>query len=63
MLAALTGDPVDRATLERTRAADLALLGEAYTELAAAMATVAEVLTPTQRIDLAHALRRRRHWH
>jgi protein CpxP len=52
-LEALTGATVDREKLESVRRAQLQLADEASRELTAAIAELAEVLTPEQRAELA----------
>jgi protein CpxP len=52
-LQALTGSTVDREKLESVRRSQLQLADEASRELTAAIAELAEVLTPEQRAELA----------
>jgi Spy/CpxP family protein refolding chaperone len=59
--AALAAPTVDRATLEETRKAELALAEEASQLLVKTLADAAEVLTPAQRkelLDYAHSFHR-----
>jgi protein CpxP len=63
-LALLGGETIDRAAIERLRAAQLQLAEAGSKRLAEALADVAEVLTPAQRKQLADRLQhRRRRWH
>jgi protein CpxP len=63
-LALLGGETIDRAAIERLRAAQLQLAEAGSKRLAEALADVAEVLTPAQRKQLAERLQhRRRRWH
>jgi len=52
LVAALSGDEVDREELERLRAEGIALAESASTRLVTAVADAAEVLTPEQRREL-----------
>jgi Spy/CpxP family protein refolding chaperone len=61
LAAALAAPTVDRATLEETRKAELALAEEASQLLVKTLADAAEVLTPAQRkelLDYAHSFHR-----
>ncbi len=51
--AALTGAEVDHASIERLRAAEMALLDDASADVVDALARAADVLTPEQRQQLA----------
>jgi protein CpxP len=63
-LALLGGETIDRAAIERLRAAQMDLAEAASKRLAQALADVAEVLTPGQRTLLAERIaHRRRRWH
>jgi protein CpxP len=63
-LALLGAETIDRAAIERLRAEQLQLAEAGSKRLAAALADVAEVLTPVQRAQLAERLQhRRRRWH
>ena len=52
-VAALVGDTIDRAELERIRSAELALAEDLSRTLVSSLADLAEVLTPEQRAELA----------
>jgi Spy/CpxP family protein refolding chaperone len=52
LLAALTQPTVDRQTLEQLRQAELQLAEAASTRIVQALADVADVLTPEQRVQL-----------
>jgi protein CpxP len=63
-LALLGGETIDRAAIERLRAAQMQLAEAGSKRLAEALADVAEVLTPGQRTLLAERIaHRRRRWH
>jgi protein CpxP len=63
-LALLGGETIDRAAIERLRAAQLQLAEAGSKRLAEALADAAEVLTPEQRKQLAERLQHRRgRWH
>lgn len=63
-IALLTGETIDRATLERLRSEQLQLAETGSKRLVEAVADAAEVLTPQQRRVLAERLQhRRRRWH
>ncbi|MEO6324759.1 MAG: Spy/CpxP family protein refolding chaperone [Thermoanaerobaculia bacterium] len=53
LLAAVSGDTVDRAAIEVTRATALARIDQGSRELAQSLGDIAEVLTPSQRAKLA----------
>lgn len=61
----LTGDTVDRASIEKLRGEQIALADGGSKRLAQAVADAAEVLTPEQRKTLAERMqhRRRHRWH
>lgn len=63
MVAAFTGDTIDRPAIERARASDLDLAAKLYTRVTDAFAEVGEVLTREQRVELAGAARHFRRWH
>jgi len=63
-IALLTGETIDRAAIERLRAEQLQLAEAGSKRLVAAIADVAEVLTPEQRKVVAERIEhRRRRWH
>jgi len=61
----LTGDTIDRAAIEASRAEHLQLAEQASRRIAQALADAAEVLTPAQRKELAARVEKHRRgsWH
>jgi Spy/CpxP family protein refolding chaperone len=57
----LTGDAIDRAAIEASRAEHLQLAEQASRRIAQALADAAEVLTPAQRKELAARMESHRH--
>jgi Spy/CpxP family protein refolding chaperone len=61
MIAAFTGESVDRQALEQARQSDLELAAKAYGRFTDAFAEVGAVLTREQRLELAEAAHHFRH--
>jgi periplasmic protein CpxP/Spy len=59
---ALSGTTVDRARIEQMRITELATADTLSRKVADYLATAAEVLTPTQRQQLADRMKERRNW-
>lgn len=63
LVAALTGQKVDRQSIETLRAASLASMDQASRRMLQALADAAEVLTPEQRAKIAEKIARYDHHH
>jgi len=54
LLAALSGETVDRAAIEAARVEAISAIDQGSKDLAKSLGDIAEVLTPAQRAQLAH---------